>query len=89
MTKDHPTPVPGRQQEPQGAPGSEPKIPLDTTKGHRDDEKHTTSANRAITAIWCRNTSNRRERVSAGPRPPTQLSSPREKRGPHNHRCER
>ena len=42
-------PVPEDNQSHKG-PGSAPDVPLDTTKGDRDDEK-TTSANRAITAI--------------------------------------
>jgi len=33
------TPVPDDNQSHKG-PGSAPAIPLDTTKGHRDDEKH-------------------------------------------------
>ena len=33
------TPVPDGNQSHKG-PGSAPAIPLDTTKGHRDDEKH-------------------------------------------------
>ena len=33
------TPVPARNQSHKG-PGSAPSVPLDTTKGHRDDEKH-------------------------------------------------
>jgi hypothetical protein len=32
-------PVPEANKSHKG-PGSEPKPPLDTTKGHRDDEKH-------------------------------------------------
>ncbi len=31
-------PVPEENQSPKG-PGSTPEVPLDTTKGHRDDEK--------------------------------------------------
>jgi hypothetical protein len=33
------TPVPDDNQSHKG-PGSAPKVPIDTTKGHRDDEKH-------------------------------------------------
>src|SRR5437868_14395702 len=33
------TPVPDDNQSHKG-PGSAPNLPLDTTKGHRDDEKH-------------------------------------------------
>jgi hypothetical protein len=33
------TPVPDGNQSHKG-PGSAPAVPLDTTKGHRDDEKH-------------------------------------------------
>jgi hypothetical protein len=33
------TPVPDDNQCHKG-PGSAPSVPLDTTKGHRDDEKH-------------------------------------------------
>ena len=33
------TPVPEDNQSHKG-PGSAPGVPLDTTKGHRDDEKH-------------------------------------------------
>jgi hypothetical protein len=33
------TPVPDDNQSHKG-PGSTPKVPIDTTKGHRDDEKH-------------------------------------------------
>jgi hypothetical protein len=33
------TPVPDDNQSHKG-PGSTPSVPLDTTKGHRDDEKH-------------------------------------------------
>ncbi len=32
-------PVPEENQSRKG-PGSTPQVPLDTTKGHRDDEKH-------------------------------------------------
>ena len=32
-------PVPDDNQSHKG-PGSAPAVPLDTTKGHRDDEKH-------------------------------------------------
>lgn len=34
-------PVPEDAQSHKG-PGSTPAVPLDTTKGHRDDEKHNT-----------------------------------------------
>lgn len=34
-------PVPEDAQSHRG-PGSTPAVPLDTTKGHRDDEKHNT-----------------------------------------------
>ena len=33
------TPVPDDNRSHKG-PGSTPAVPLDTTKGHRDDEKH-------------------------------------------------
>jgi hypothetical protein len=33
------TPVPDDNRSHKG-PGSAPKVPIDTTKGHRDDEKH-------------------------------------------------
>ncbi|WP_197520956.1 hypothetical protein [Bradyrhizobium icense] len=38
MTKTAP-PIPRDNQSPKG-PGSAPRVPLDTTKGHRDDEKN-------------------------------------------------
>ena len=34
-----PPPIPEDNQSHKG-PGSAPSVPLDTTKGHRDDEKH-------------------------------------------------
>jgi hypothetical protein len=37
MTK-HITPVPEDNKSHKGV-GSEPRVPIDTTKGHRDDEK--------------------------------------------------
>ncbi|WP_197427263.1 hypothetical protein [Bradyrhizobium retamae] len=38
MTKTAP-PIPPDNRSPKG-PGSAPHVPLDTTKGHRDDEKN-------------------------------------------------
>jgi hypothetical protein len=48
MTKTAP-PIPEGNQSHKGA-GSAPSVPLDTTKGHRDDEKNNI-ANRPRTAI--------------------------------------
>ena len=40
-------------------PGSAPSVPLDTTKGHRDDEKHNIRE-QAAHGNLTQNTSNRR-----------------------------
>jgi hypothetical protein len=48
----------GGEQEPQG-PGSEPNVVIDTTKGHRDDEKHNIRE-QAAHGNLTQNTSNRR-----------------------------
>ena len=52
------TPVPDDNRSPKG-PGSAPAVPLDTTKGHRDDEKHNTRE-QAAHGNLTQNTSNRR-----------------------------
>ena len=51
-------PVPEEAQSHKG-PGSEPDVPLDTTKGHRDDEKHNIRE-QAAHGNLVQNTSNRR-----------------------------
>jgi hypothetical protein len=51
-------PVPDENQSHKG-PGSTPQIPLDTTKGHRDDEKHNTRE-QAAHGNLTQNTSHRR-----------------------------
>jgi hypothetical protein len=61
MTKPHPSniqPVPDDNQSHKGT-GSEPAVPLDTTKGHRDDEKHNIRE-QAAHGNLTQNTSNRR-----------------------------
>ena len=60
MTKNskHITPVPEDNRSHKGA-GSEPVVPLDTTKGHRDDEKHNIREHAAHGNLT-QNTSNRR-----------------------------
>jgi len=57
MTKPIP-PVPEANKSHKGS-GSDPKIPLDTTKGHRDDEKHNIRE-QAEHGNMVQNTSNRR-----------------------------
>ena len=57
MTK-HIQPVPDDNRSHKGA-GSEPKVSLDTTKGHRDDEKHNIRE-QASHGNLTQNTSNRR-----------------------------
>jgi hypothetical protein len=57
MTK-HITPVPEENKSHKG-PGSEPAVPIDTTKGHRDDEKHNIREQGAHGNLT-QNTSNRR-----------------------------
>ncbi|WP_224741374.1 hypothetical protein [Bradyrhizobium sp. 2S1] len=51
-------PVPADNQSHKG-PGSAPTVPLDTTKGHRDDEKHNIRE-QAAHGNLIQNTSNRR-----------------------------
>jgi hypothetical protein len=61
MTKPHPPnvqPVPDDNQSHKGT-GSEPAVPLDTTKGHRDDEKQNIRE-QAAHGNLTQNTSNRR-----------------------------
>jgi hypothetical protein len=57
MTKSLP-PVPQNNQSHKG-PGSAPNVPLDTTKGHRDDEKNNIRE-QAEHGNLTQNTSNRR-----------------------------
>jgi hypothetical protein len=57
MTKTAP-PVPEDNQSHKG-PGSAPDVPLDTTKGHRDDEKNNIRE-QAEHGNMTQNTSNRR-----------------------------
>jgi hypothetical protein len=57
MTKPIP-PVPEDNKSHKG-PGSDPRIPLDTTKGHRDDEKHNIRE-QGEHGNMVQNTSNRR-----------------------------
>jgi len=57
MTKTIP-PVPQDNQSHKG-PGSAPSVPLDTTKGHRDDEKNNIRE-QAEHGNMTQNTSNRR-----------------------------
>src|SRR5690348_3113727 len=52
------TPVPEDAQSHKG-PGSTPSVPLDTTKGHRDDEKHNIRE-QAAHGNLVQNTSNKR-----------------------------
>ncbi|MBR1197206.1 hypothetical protein JQ634_10410 [Bradyrhizobium sp. AUGA SZCCT0240] len=52
------TPVPEENQSPKG-PGSTPKVPVDTTKGHRDDEKNNINE-QGDHGNMTQNTSNRR-----------------------------
>lgn len=51
-------PVPEQNQSPKG-PGSAPAVPVDTTKGHRDDEKQNIRE-QGEHANVTQNTSNRR-----------------------------
>ena len=51
-------PVPEDNQSPKG-PGSAPKVPIDTTKGHRDDEKNNIRE-QADHGNLVQNTSNKR-----------------------------
>jgi len=51
-------PVPDDNQSHKG-PGSAPAVPLDTTRGHRDDEKHNTRE-QAATGNLVQNASKRR-----------------------------
>jgi hypothetical protein len=57
MTKT-PPPIPQDNQSHKG-PGSAPNVPLDTTKGHRDDEKNNIRE-QAEHGNMTQNTSNRR-----------------------------
>jgi hypothetical protein len=57
MTKPVP-PIPADNQSHKG-PGSAPSVPLDTTKGHRDDEKNNIRE-QAEHGNMTQNTSNRR-----------------------------
>jgi hypothetical protein len=57
MTKTAP-PIPQDNQSHKG-PGSAPSVPLDTTKGHRDDEKNNIRE-QAAHGNLTQNTSNRR-----------------------------
>ena len=57
MTKTAP-PIPEDNQSHKGA-GSAPSVPLDTTKGHRDDEKNNIRE-QAAHGNLTQNTSNRR-----------------------------
>jgi hypothetical protein len=57
-TSKHITPVPEENKSHKGS-GSEPSVPLDTTKGHRDDEKHNIRE-QAAHGNLTQNTSNRR-----------------------------
>jgi hypothetical protein len=52
------TPVPDENQSHKG-PGSAPQVPIDTTKGHRDDEKHNIRE-QGDHGNMVQNTSNRR-----------------------------
>ena len=52
------TPVPEENRSHKG-PGSTPKVPVDTTKGHRDDEKNNIDE-QGDRANVAQNTSNRR-----------------------------
>ena len=52
------TPVPEDNRSHKGT-GSTPAVPIDTTKGHRDDEKHNVRE-QAETGNLTQNTSNRR-----------------------------
>ena len=52
------TPVPEENRSPKG-PGSTPKVPVDTTKGHRDDEKNNIRE-QGDHGNMTQNTSNRR-----------------------------
>lgn len=51
-------PVPDENRSEKG-PGSEPKVVIDSTKGHRDDEKHNINE-QAARGNLRQNTSNRR-----------------------------
>jgi hypothetical protein len=51
-------PVPNDNRSPKG-PGSAPAVPVDTTKGHRDDEKHNIRE-QAAHGNLVQNTSSRR-----------------------------
>ena len=51
-------PVPEENQSPKG-PGSAPKVPIDATKGHRDDEKNNINE-QGDHGNMTQNTSNRR-----------------------------
>ena len=54
----HITPVPEDNKSHKG-PGSEPRVVIDTTKGHRDDEKHNIRE-QAAHGNLVQNTTNRR-----------------------------
>jgi len=58
MTKKHVPPVPEDNRSRKG-PGSEPAVALDTTKGHRDDEKRNIRE-QAAHGNLVQNTSHRR-----------------------------
>ena len=57
-TAKHITPVPEDNKSHKGV-GSEPQVPVDTTKGHRDDEKHNIREQAAHGNLM-QNTSNKR-----------------------------
>jgi hypothetical protein len=57
-TTKHITPVPEDNKSHKGV-GSEPSVPVDTTKGHRDDEKHNIRE-QAEHGNLVQNTSNKR-----------------------------
>jgi hypothetical protein len=57
MAKTAP-PIPPDNRSPKG-PGSAPRVPLDTTKGHRDDEKNNIRE-QAAHGNLTQNTSHRR-----------------------------
>lgn len=52
-------PVPDDNQSHKG-PGGAPQVPVDTTKGHRDDEKQKNIREQAAHGNITQNTSNRR-----------------------------
>ena len=58
-TADHNYQTRSRRQQSHKGPGSAPAVPLDTTKGHRDDEKHNIRE-QAAHGNLTQNTSHRR-----------------------------